>query len=202
MRHTLTILVIASLFPAAAQAQTEATKTPVPHQQVISTNPFGLLFKWCNVEYERKIGEATTLGISASHFGDGEYVNAALLARWYPQRAALDGFYLGARAGAYRTKTHTYEYSTQPPRLDPNSPTPTPQTYPTNPTNQTYRERTTVAPGLGLEMGYNWLLGPERNFSVGLGFGVTRMLRSGNSGDDFIAPAVSNVRLVNIGIAF
>ena len=174
MRHTLTILVITSLFPAAAQAQTAATKTPVPHQQVISTNPFGLLFKWYNVEYERKIGEAT----------------------------ALDGFYLGARAGAYRTKTHTYEYSTQPPRLDPNSPTPTHQTYPTNPTNQTYRERTTVAPGLGLEMGYNWLLGPERNFSVGLGFGVTRMLRSGNSGDDFIAPAVSNVRLVNIGIAF
>jgi hypothetical protein len=166
MRHTLMVVVIAALFPAAAQAQTESTKAPVPHQQVISTNPFGLLFKWYNAEYEHKIGEATTLGISASHFPDGEYANAALLARWYPQRAALDGFYLGARAGAYRTKTHTYEYSTTPPRPGPNNPT-TNQTYPTYPI---YRERTTVVPGLGLEMGYNWLLGPRQNLSIGLGF--------------------------------
>src|SRR5712691_4777274 len=195
MRYTLTVIVFAALFPAAAQAQTESTKAPVPHEQVISTNPFGLLFKWYNVEYERKIGEATTLGISASHFPDGEYANAALLARWYPQGAALDGFYLGARAGAYGIKTHTYQYSTPPPRPDANNPThPTIQSYPT------YREQTTVVPGLGLELGYNWLLGPKQNVSIGLGFGVARMLRSAD--DDSMPYAIPNVRLVNIGIAF
>ena len=58
-------------------------------------------------------------------------------------------------------------------------------------------------PGLGLEIGYNWLLGPKQNLSIGLGFGVTRMLRSGDSDDNYFLPsAVPNVRLVNIGIAF
>jgi hypothetical protein len=190
----MAVVIIPALFPAAAQAQAVATKAPVPYQQVLSTNPFGLLFKWYNVEYEHRIGEATTLGFSASHF-DGEFANAALLARWYPERVALDGFYLGARAGAYGIKTHTYQYSTPPPRPDANNPTrPTIQSYPT------YREQTTVVPGLGLEIGYNWLHGPKQNVSVGLGFGVTRMLRSA---DDYSMPyAIPNVRLVNIGIAF
>ena len=201
MRHTLTALtalVFAALFPAAAGAQANATRPPVPYNQIVSVNPFGMLFNWYNAEYERKIGEATTLGFSASHFADGEYSNAALLARWYPQGAALDGFYLGARAGAYRTKTHTYEYATPPPRPDPNNPTRPTQTY-----YPTYREQTRVVPGLGLEIGYNWLLGPQQNLSIGLGFGVTRMLRSGDSDDNYSLPtAVPNVRLVNIGIAF
>src|SRR5713101_2218735 len=119
MRHTLmAVVIIPALFPAAAQAQIGATKAPVPYQQVLSTNPFGLLFNWYNVEYEHRIGEATTLGFSASHVPDGEFANAALLARWYPERVALDGFYLGARAGAYGIKTHTYQYSTPPPRPD------------------------------------------------------------------------------------
>src|SRR5713101_2155992 len=199
MRHTLmAVVIIPALFPAAAQAQIGATKAPVPYQQVLSTNPFGLLFNWYNVEYEHRIGEATTLGFSASHVPDGEFANAALLARWYPERVALDGFYLGARAGAYGMKTHTYQYSTPPPRPDANNPThPTIQSYPT------YREQTTVVPGLGLEIGYNWLLGPKQNVTIGLGFGITRMLRSGDSDDNYFMPcAVPNVRLVNIGIAF
>jgi hypothetical protein len=197
MRHTLTALVFAALFPAAAVAQANATKPPVPSNQILSTNPFGMLLDWYNAEYERKIGEATTIGASASYFAEGEYGNAALLTRWYPQGAALDGFYLGARAGAYRSKTYRYEYSTPPARPDPNNPTPIRQTYPT------YREHTTVVPGLGLEMGYNWLLGPRQNVSIGVGFGVTRMLRGGDSGDNYFLPsAVPSLRLVNLGIAF
>ncbi len=68
MRHTLTTVVIAALFAAATQAQTESTKAPVPHQQVISTNPLGVIVKWFNVEYERKITPATTWGVAASTF--------------------------------------------------------------------------------------------------------------------------------------
>jgi len=51
-----------------------------------------------------------------------------------------------------------------------------------------------------LELGYNWLLGPKQNVTIGLGFGVTRMLRSAD--DDSMPYAIPNVRLVNIGIAF
>jgi hypothetical protein len=200
MRHTLTVVVIAALFPAGAVAQTNATKPPVPHNQVVSLNPFGLIFEWYNAEYERKIGDAATLGVSASHFAAGDMANALLLARWYPQRAALDGFYLGARAGAYVTKTRTYEYHpTPPPRPAPNNPTPTYQTYSTYPT---YREQKRVVPGVGLEIGYNWLLGPKQNLSIGLGFGVTRLLQSGDGDDFFMPPVLPGVRFVNIGIAF
>jgi hypothetical protein len=87
--------------PAAAHGQTAATKPAVAHGQVLSTNPLGEIAQWFNVEYERKIGLATTPGGAASTFKYEDYTSASLLLRWYPQGAALDGFYLGARTGAY-----------------------------------------------------------------------------------------------------
>ena len=196
MRHTLTVLAAAVLFPAAVIAQTNATKAPVDHNQVVSTNPFGAIVQWYNGEYERKISPTTTVGASASHFVEGELSTATALARWYPQRAALDGFYLGARAGAYRVKTQEYEYHAPPPRPA----NPTGQTNPPYPTSPTYRERTTVAPAVGLEIGYNWLLGPNQNVSVGIGVGVTRTFGNGRSHE--LPPVLPSVRLVNIGYAF
>lgn len=170
MRYTLALaLMTAALVPAPADAQTEATKTSVPHQQVLTTNPLGLLVKWFNGEYERKIGPATTVGVAASMFDDADYRSASLLLRWYPQQAALEGFYAGARAGAYRFET--------------------------------YRRGATVRPGVGLEVGHAWLFGPERNASVSIGFGLTRLLGNGAGGHD--TPVIlPNVRLVNLGIAF
>lgn len=91
-----------TLLPAAARAQTDATHTPVAHTQVVSTNPFGLLLPWFNAEYERKIGPATTWGVGGSMLTDGGYANATTLLRFYPQRAAFDGIYLGVHAGVYR----------------------------------------------------------------------------------------------------
>jgi hypothetical protein len=188
MRHTLTAALFAVLVPAAALAQTAATKPPVPHDQVLSANPFGVIVKWVNAEYERKIGPATTLGVSASHFADLDQSNAALLLRWYPQQSALDGFYLGARAGAHRFKTRTYDFY---------------PTYSSSTINQprpTYHEQTSVLPGVGVEIGYNWLLGPRQNVSVGVGFGLTRVF---GGGDLYDMPSVlPALRLVNVGIAF
>lgn len=166
---TVVLAALVASLPAPVQAQSEATKTPVPYNQVVSANPFGLLLQWYNGEYERKIGPATTIGMSASTFKFDESGNLALVARWYPQQAALDGFYLGARAGAYRFST--------------------------------YRRGSHTVGGAGAEIGYAWLLGPKRNVSVSVGFGLTRMLR--DTSDGYYAPDVwPNVRLVNIGIAF
>ena len=187
MRHTLTIALLL-LVPATALAQASATTPPAPHDHVLSTNPLGFVLKWVNAEYERRIGPATTLGVSASYFAENDRSNAALLVRWYPQRAALEGFYLGARTGAYRVKTYAYDFS------------PASSSSSITPPRPTYRERTRVLPGAGLEMGYNWLLGPGQNVSVGLGFGLTRILGGGGSyGVPAVLPAV---RLVNVGIAF
>jgi hypothetical protein len=87
----------------AVQAQ-EGTKDPVPHRQTISANPFGLLLEWFNAEFERKIGSSTTLGVSGSTtaWGDVDLTNGNVFLRYYPQGAALTGFYMGGRTGVAR----------------------------------------------------------------------------------------------------
>ena len=91
MRYTraLALAAAAALLPAAAHAQTTIVKTPAPHQQVLTTNPLGVIAKWFNLEYERKIGPSTTMGVAASTFEVMDYTGASLLLRWYSQGAVL-----------------------------------------------------------------------------------------------------------------
>jgi hypothetical protein len=90
--------------PASAFAQTPGARLPVAHKQLISGNPFLIMAKYFNVEYERKHTETRTFGVSASAFGvdDTDYRNVQLFYRYYPQGAALTGFYVGGRAGVHR----------------------------------------------------------------------------------------------------
>ena len=71
----------------------------------------------------------------------------------------------------------------------------TARTYPT------YTKRIHVMPGVGIDIGYNWLLGPKQNLSVGLGFGVTRLLGSRDR-FDLRDGGSRTTKLVNIGFAF
>ena len=70
MRYTPALAIAAAtvLVPAAAHGQTAATKTAVAHEQVLSTNPFGEIIQWFNIEYERTIGLSATLGVAASTY--------------------------------------------------------------------------------------------------------------------------------------
>jgi len=47
--------------------------------------------------------------------------------------------------------------------------------------------------GIGLELGYTWLLGDSRHLSFSIGGGATWVLDGG---------AISIVRLINVGLAF
>ena len=49
-----------------AVAQEPGTRVPVPHQQQITANPFGIIAGWFNVEYERKIAETWSVGLGGS----------------------------------------------------------------------------------------------------------------------------------------
>ncbi len=178
MRHTVTVVLFAVLVPVSAFAQT--CGAPPEVNQVLATNPLTLIAKWVTVEFERKIAPAVTVGGSASFLADLDQSNAAALVRWYPQQKALEGFYLGARAGAYRFKTTTYQFQPS--------------------ARATSRERHDVLPGAGVELGYNWLLGPRHNVSVGVGFGLTRIIGGGASYD--VPSVLPGARLVNIGVAF
>jgi hypothetical protein len=102
------LLLIGAVLPQGVSAQ-EGTRQPVVHDQVISANPLLLLFEWFNAEYERKLNNTTTAGFSGGWIslddGDDDYVNLTGFVRYYPQGAALTGFYLGGKFGIHRVES-------------------------------------------------------------------------------------------------
>lgn len=100
----LALLVCAIAAPSVAFAQADGTRVPVANKQVVSANPFLLMFGYANVEFERMSSQKTTFGFSASSVGfdDATYRNFQAFYRYYPQGASLTGFYIGARGGVHR----------------------------------------------------------------------------------------------------
>lgn len=139
-------IALPGILPGAAEAQDPGTKAPVPHNQVLSANPFLLLFEWANVEYERKISPTGTVGLAGSWVsldeGSEDYLSLNAFYRYYPQAAALSGFFFGGKAGIYRVSDNNED---------------------------------ATAFGLGFDLGYSWLLGAKQNFYIGLGIGATRL---------------------------
>lgn len=162
--------VMLSVGTASAQ---QAGGSPVPHQQVVSANPIGLLLEFFNAEYERVLTPYSTVGFGGSYFSlddgddefsDGEdenYLNADVFYRFYPQGSPLDGFAFGGKAGITRVDDETYF-------------------------------------GAGFDANYSWLLGQRDNFYVGVGIGLKRLFGA----EENLLSYVPTVRLVNIGYAF
>jgi hypothetical protein len=169
------VLFFALLVSSPAFAQDNATRTPVEHKQMVTANPIGIVFGWFNAEYERKATETTTWGISASNFqgfdDDFNYSNVSALARYYPQGAALTGFFVGGKIGFHHVSDD----------------------------NGFGDDDSTSAIGLGVDVGYNWLIGKERKFAISIGMGATRLFGE-DTGD--IGLTIPNIRVINIGFAF
>lgn len=161
---------LTGVLPRQAQAQEARPDAIAPHHQILSANPFLLLFEWGNLEYERKVSPTGSIGIAGStvSFDDGDVSYKSLngFYRYYPN-GALEGFYLGGRLGVHKgsegeSEGHLY--------------------------------------GLGVDIGYAWLLGRDRNFYIGLGIGATRLF--GGDLDTNERVVIPSLRLVNIGFAF
>ena len=162
----VTIVVLAGASSAAAQTAADLPKSE--NRQVVSANPFLLMFNVFNVEYERRHKAATTWGASTSMLGfaDADYKNVSAFYRYYPSGKALHGFFIGGRGGVHRVS------------LD---------------------REAGVFYGVGFDLGYDWLLGREKNFSVGIGAGATRLF----GGDlDGVSLTVPTFRFVNVGWSF
>ena len=111
MRHTLSAVLFVLLIPAAAFAQTAASPPAVQFDQVLSANPLGVVVKWFNVEYERKLGTATTVGaVGVASRRAGFIATRRSCCAGIRNSHRSTGFYLGARAGAFSFKTFTYEF--------------------------------------------------------------------------------------------
>lgn len=107
MRSSTLILMVMGFLVGSGMHESvqgqEGTREPVPHDQVISANPILLLASWFNAEYERKFSNVTTAGFGGGWLSVDEYdvTNVNVFLRYYPQGAALTGFYVGGRVGVY-----------------------------------------------------------------------------------------------------
>ena len=146
-------------------AQTPVAENPVTARQVLSTNPLTtILIQWYNGEYERQVRQNVTLGLSASRLG------CCSGDAFFAANAAVR-FYPGGTAlqGFYLG-----------PRIGIFN-----NTDPDDTTGSLF--------GVGLELGYAWLMGAEQHLSVSLGGGATRL----SNGDP-----LPMIRIINIGWAF
>jgi hypothetical protein len=92
------------LVPASAFAQS----ADAPKQQV-SASPFLVMYKYFNVEFERRATQASTWGVSTSFVPgrDANYRNVGGFWHYYPGGRALQGFYIGGRVQVHHGSTLT-----------------------------------------------------------------------------------------------
>ena len=187
MRNTVFAIVLTAL-ASPAYAQDTGTKVPVEHSNTISTSPIADLLGFVNGEYQRKLSESSTIGVSAGtlEVDDDRYSNVMLFGRYDPQGAALTGFFVGGRLGAHRISYDTYDYS-QPPA--PGGPFVPP----------IRRRESETRPAIGLDVGYDWLLGAKRNVLIGVGAGAMRIIGTGSENDFLVAFPTGRL---NVGFAF
>jgi hypothetical protein len=180
-----------SELPLNAQQSTESGK-----QQVFSANPFGLILQLFNAEYERVISGTSTIGFGGSTLKNDHDI--------YPEPPII---------GTNEFGFPIYDWD--------NEPDPITETdryinfdvfwrfYPsgnplvgwafgaklgiTSVDDQTHL-------GYGFDLNRSWILGPEENFYVGLGFGLKRLI--GTTEADDLIPVIPTIRIANVGFIF
>jgi hypothetical protein len=179
------LIVIMSI--GVVMAQDEATSQPPERKSVLSTNPILDMFTWWNLEWEYKVAQTSTIGLAASYvkfeqddegeeFSEERYMAGNFFYRYYPMGEALKGFFFGGRLGYYNVSAKVR-----------------------NPAAGESDEEDGSFYGIGLDIGYSWLLGAPQRFSVSLGIGAVRLF--GGDLDD-VATTLPTIRLINIGVAF
>lgn len=182
IRRLSSVLLAATLAAAPIAAQT----VDVPVQSnILSINPFGFLFEWYNIEYERAFSSTASWSVGIGHlnFGDDEdndatsYTSADVKLRYYPSAEAPTKFSAGIAFGYSRVTDEDLG------------------------TGGTVIEDEFDALSIGIDLGYSWLLGRTRQFFIGTGIGAKRLFPLGEDDDDDETFGYPTVRL-SIGYAF
>ncbi len=102
-------LIVFAVTPLAA-VPASAQQSPAVHQQVVSANPFGVLFSLFNAEIERRVSPSATGGVGGSMFvsESDDYVNVDAFYRYYPSGRPFDGWAFGVKAGATTVDSDTF----------------------------------------------------------------------------------------------
>ena len=190
-------LALAAALCCAISAQAQSTDTtvklvpPPARKTVVTFNPFAILATFFTGDIEHAVSSAVTVGASGSFFSGDAYSDYGSLegkVRYYPNEKVLQGFSIAGALGlaSYReTPFIAYDSFGNP--------------------------ITTIGPGssssrttrgaVGMDLSYQWLLGPKRRFVTVLGAGVKRFLGRETYRQPFGAIVIPTAR-VNIGFAF
>lgn len=177
MRNRVLNLVVMSVLPFAAAAAQDAGGP----SNVLSFQPLNaVMLTAYSAEYERKIGEATSVGIGGTHWNVDEandltYQSGDLKFRFYPQGVALQGFSLGGSVGFSQISASNDLDGT---------------------------EESASGPSFGVLIEYQWLMGKSRNFALALGLGAKAVMVDEDeiTSDDFVARYPT--ARVSVGYAF
>ena len=180
-----------SELPLNAQQSTESGK-----HQVFSANPFGLILELFNAEYERVISGTSTIGFGGSTLKNDHDI--------YPEPPILGtdefGFpiYDWANEPDPITETDRYINFDVFWRFYPSGNPLVGWAFGAKLGITSVNDQTHL--GYGFDLNRSWLLGPEENFYVGLGFGLKRLI--GTTEADDLIPVIPTIRIANVGFIF
>ena len=122
-------------------------------QNLISSNPIGVLFEWYNAEYERALSSTASLAAAGTSYDldDIRYTSLDGIARYYPAGRALRGFSIGMSLGFVDIRD-------------------------SNDDCEFCEDESGTAATIGIRGDYVWILGRDQRFSVATGIGAKRLL--------------------------
>jgi hypothetical protein len=138
--------------PARAQSSAD-TRSGVPRQNLVSSNPIGVLFEWYNGEYERAVSGTASFAVAATSydFDSERYSSIDGIARYYPAGRALRGFSIGMSVGFVDISDSDDDCNL-------------------------CEDESGTAATLGVRGDYVWIIGRDQRFSVATGIGAKRLL--------------------------
>jgi len=145
------------------------------HRNLLLVNPIGVVFNIYNGEFEHVAARAFTMGIGGTYYKDGDfgYTTAEAKFRYYPQERAPHGFSVAMSGGVTHVSGDFLCWDVC--------------------SRQSHQY-----PTLGIELNYNWLIGPSQRFVIGAGGGAKRLYRSVDDGTSTVLPTIR----LSIGGAF
>lgn len=170
----ISVIAIACLIPQLASAQERAGKAAV-----ISIQPISAMLTIYAGEAELAMSRSATIGVGGTYWspdvidGDFNYLSGDIKVRYYPEGRAFQGFSFGGSVGVTHLSANANGSGSG----------------------------SASGPSIGVMLDYNWLLGAEKAFYIGLGLGAKTLFISDKSVADQATLHYPTMRL-SVGWAF